>query len=152
MAIHYYLLIDTNLTPFEVSDIIFELEGLKKNDRENTFFVDWLIGGVSEESESDKRLNQEEFGLSPTISIWFDPRCDDDEEQEKAMKDMMRVIVHILQKDSGDAVLVIDGEYLVLSRIKGNLLLDSDNFGEKDRWWNPQVDVPFKNYEVKDLN
>jgi hypothetical protein len=153
MALDYYLLVDTSLTTDQVLSIILELDGLKKNDKENTFFVDWLIGGVSKESDDDKRLNQKEFGLSSTINIWFNPIIGDDEnEAEKTMKDMMRVVMRILQIDLGDAILLFNGDSLVLSRFNGKLLLDSDNFAEKNRWWNPNHEVPFEMYQIKNLN
>ena len=64
---------------------------------------------------------------------------------------MMKAIMTILQYDFGDAVVLMNNEYIVLTRINGKLILNSQSFGtNNDKWWNTK-DVPFRSYEIKEL-
>ncbi len=154
MAIDYHLKIDTEKTPVEITKLILQLDRFEKNERENNFFAEGLVGGVWAEtddydSQISQNLTNDDFGFRHKIVVWLTPYRE--EMEEAGMQNMMKVVMTVLQHDSGDAVVLMNGEYIILTRIDGKLTLTSENFGEKDKWWNPKEDVPFSDYELKEL-
>lgn len=149
MAIDYNLQIDTKKTPKEIYDLILQTNNFQKNEKENSFFANGLIGSVGYEEEHSQILTQQDFGFIPKVYVWLAPHRE--EMEEAGMQNMMKVVMTVLQNDSGDAVMLMNGEYIILTRIDGKLILTPENFGEKDKWWNPKEDVPFSDYELREL-
>lgn len=151
MAIDYHLKIDTEKTSVDLMNIILQIDGFRENERKNDFFAEGLVGGIWTEtddydSQVSQNLTYDDFGFRHKIVVWLTPYRD--ELEEAGMHNMMKAIMTVLQQDTGDAVVLMNNEYVILTRIAQKLALNSESFGEKDKWWNPKEDVPFFDYEL----
>lgn len=150
MAIDYDLQIESQTKPETVLKQIIEINGFQQGDPSNDFFTAGLVGGVRPEFEQSQNLAKEDFGFVPTVRVWFTPYKD--EREEIGMRDMMKAVMKILQQDSGNAALTMNGDYIVLTRINDKLNLNSNSFGDNDeKWWQLKRDVPFPSYEIKEF-
>ena len=147
MAIDYVFYIATILEPFQALDMVskgFELEWASEP-YGHCLFGSGMLVGANHPIELPQSLIEEEFGFVPHIYIWF--RINSNADREKARRIMIRVTVELLRQISEDAVLLFNGESIVLQRLGGNLLLN-DAFNPWITELLPEVTLP---YEIRNL-
>lgn len=150
MAIDYNFQIETQRKPEDFLELILTINGFQKNTDENSFFADGLVGNVGFEETHSQNLTKEDFGFVPQIYVWFTPFRG--EFEEAGSQNMMKAVMNILKSDDGNAVFLMNGEYIVLTRLNDKLILNSASFGDADeKEWNLK-EIPFADYDVKELD
>ncbi len=147
MAIDYLFYIATILEPFQALDMVskgFELEWASEP-YGHCLFGSGMLVGADHALDVRQSLIEEEFGFVPDICIWF--RINSNADREKADQIMIQVTVELLRQISEDAVLLFNGESIVLQRRGGNLLLN-DAFNPWITELLPEVTLP---YEIRNL-
>ncbi len=128
MALSYTLLITTELEPLQALNIVFAGFNLEWASSPNAYlFGDGLlVGAYLEDDEDGQSTIKEAFGFIPTIGVWF--RFTSPENRDKATSTMFQVTMKLLSQEvSGDAVLLLNGEEIILQRIKGQLFLNDES-------------------------
>lgn len=149
MAIDYNFQIETQKKPEDFLELILRIDGFQKNTDENSFFADGLVGNVGFEENHSQVLTREDFGFTPQIYIWFTPFHG--EFEEAGSQNMMNAVMTVLESESGNAVFLMNGEYIVLTRLDGKLALNSASFGDADeKEWSVEK-IPFADYELKEM-
>lgn len=150
MAIDYNFQIETQKKPEDFFELILTIEGFQKNTDENSFFADGLTGNVGFEEKHSQDLTKEDFGFVPQVYVWFTPFRG--EFEETGLQNMMKAVMNILKADEGNAVFLMNGEYVVLTRLNDKLTLNSASFGNDDeKEWNIN-EIPFTDYDIKELD
>lgn len=155
MASEFVLHIVTELEPDDALHLIsrnLELEEIKddedEDEDEGKIYVKGpgvLVSAVAASSRR-KSLIEEIFGFRPDITVWF--RIQPKENYSKGKDTILRATMVLLKEAQGDAVLLFNGEEIVLQRIGGKLVY---NKGFSD-WDLSQLDrVSAFEYEVRDL-
>lgn len=124
MAVEFSLVISTDIEPIQALHIVFKKVGLEWRDS-NTY----LVGpGVLVSSIRKGALGQsvieEAFGFRPNISVFF--RISPKEDYEKGRHTLLQATIELLRQVPGDAVLLFNGENIVLQRIGGQLVLNEE--------------------------
>lgn len=161
MALSYRLSIATELKPFQALNIVKErlnLEWSSSSCNSYLFGADISLGAYLEddcdEEDSDCATIKEAFGFTPTIAVWF--KFINTGNYDKAVCTMFQVTMTLLsQKVSGDAVLLFNGEQIVLQRLKGQLLLNDESKSVIDGKSQPWITVFLSEitlpYQLRDL-
>jgi len=123
MALEFDLSIDTELGPMEALSILSEGLNLEWTQELRLRGPAAIIGAFSKRPLGQSVI-AEEFGFRPTIDVWF--RISPKEEYQIGKNTVLRATVELLSKLSGDAVLLFNGEELVLQRIGMQLLIDKE--------------------------
>lgn len=142
MSLGYNLDIATDLTPSEVTDIMADaLAPHKHND------AALKLPGLGIISNRPGNYSQtvvaEDYGFRPTLNVIFE--IDANEDYIGGMRAMMCGVMALLRHESGDAVMLFNGERTVLQRIGGKLLLNEkwDNWTAHARLL-PEVTLPYE--------
>lgn len=155
MAIDYYLELNTKNSDKDILKMILNLESFFQIEDKTGFYSDGVVGGIQIQKVDDhyaevhQEIMQENFGFTPTLSAWF--RTDSYENYEIGMKNGLKAFMTILQCDDSDAVMSMDSEFVKFTRLNGKLSLDADSFHEGENTIWSYKDVPFAEFEVKDL-
>lgn len=154
MALDFDLELKTNLTSKEILSMILELDGFRPADFENGFYADGVIGGTTSQEEKNgyyaqvhQNILKENFGFESDIKVWFRP--DSYDNYEVGMQNVLKVLIYVLQKVQGDAVVLMNGESVKLLRKNNKLILNSESFSENNSVWTLNQ-IPFQ-YETKNL-
>jgi hypothetical protein len=155
MAVDYYLELNTKLSDKDILKMILNLESFFQIEDKTGFYSDGVVGGIQIQKDDEyyakvhQEIMQENFGFTPTISAWF--RTDSYENYEIGMRNGLKAFMTILQYDDSDAVMLMDSEFVKLTRLNGKLILDAGSFhkGEDTIW--SYKDITFADFEVKDL-
>lgn len=132
MALDYDLHMATALEPTQTLCLMLNKFSLKWNIDNN-----WLVGagvivGAIKSTELNQSILEEEFcGFRPTVSVWFEI---DKFNYEEGMNTLRQATMEVLRQVPGDAVLLFNGETIVLQRLGGRLIL---NEGWED--WNADL-------------
>lgn len=156
MGLEYNLEIASGSTPERVMQVIADKLGCAANDprlqqrsRGINLNLQGLIIAVTaiREQSLGQVVIEEDYGFRPTIYIGFQlfTETDVDADYEAGMRAMMRATMAVLQHESGDAVLLFNGERTVLQRMSGKLQLNEnwDNWTAHARLL-PEVTLPYE--------
>ena len=128
MALDYTLSIATELDPLQALNIAFTGSNLEwASSSDARLFGDGLLMGAYLEDDDDGRsMIEEAFGFIPTLSVWF--RFTYPEDYGKSINTIFQVTMKLLSQEvSGDAILLSNGEDIILQRLKGQLLLNDES-------------------------
>ncbi|MGK7876561.1 MAG: SitI3 family protein [Xenococcaceae cyanobacterium] len=120
---------DTDTEPKEALLIISKKLNIEVTSDKHLLGQGVLIGAIKESTLARSQI-EEEFGFRPTIDVRF--RINPKEEYQIGKRTVLRATIELLSKITGDAVLLHNGENLVLKRIKEKLILNKE-WGN----WNP---------------
>ena len=123
MALEFDLSIDTKLQPIEALSILSEGLNLEWTPEKNLRGPAAIVGAFYKRPLG-KSVIAEEFGFQPTIDVWF--RISPKEEYQTGKNTVLRATMELLGKVSGDAVLLFNGEELVLKKIGSQLLINKE--------------------------
>ena len=146
MSISNTLLIETQMTPFEVREMLISNDlGLMAAP------YDRLRGegvhvGIGTENQFGQDVTFDEHGFRPSLHIIFDLDSDEDEEEGKRITG--RATAALLRKDPGEAVLLFNGEKPILKKCDGRIIV-RNGWGED--WLKPALNEINMEYEVSDF-
>jgi hypothetical protein len=125
MSLNYDLEIATSLNPKQVLQIIVDELGFTWCEQGNLQGPQVAVSAISQ-SPLGQSVIEEGFGFRPKIhlSFWISSHANE-EEGRIARQSVIRAVMTILRYESGDAVLLFNGENLLLQRLNGNLILNS---------------------------
>lgn len=144
MSLIHNLEIATSLTPAQATDVMTRAIQPDRHDQ-NSLRVSGMFGIAGSLGDYVSDLTYEYYGFRPTLNVTFEVYSREDEDFLNGMRMMMRAAMSILQHDSGDAVMLFNGERTMLQRINGQLLLNAawDNWTAHAKLL-PEVTLPYK--------
>lgn len=129
MAIDYDLALSTSMKPRDALNLLVERFGFGWNGEQHlTGPASWI--SAIEPPSRWRQMIEEGFRFSPDLSVGFrvDPNSDEYEEGRRAI---LRATMLLLEHGQ-DTVLLFNGEYIVLQRLGGRLVLNADYGGWTD--------------------
>jgi hypothetical protein len=146
MSATYDLEISTDLTPAQVRALLALRFKLKWWDETHLGGpATWISIGGRDSLGQD--IMEESFGFRPTVSISFDPDTFSDEHDE-GLRLQIRAAIFLLDH-CRDAMLLFNGEVIVLQRLGGKLILNEDwNIWTEDLMLEGEITVP---HEIRPL-
>lgn len=151
MPVNYVLAIDSTLKPDDVLMILLEPLGRRLNpERDPQGFRESSRGpgfdsSAGPVSDGRREILTEQLGITPKVSVRITPDKFGDEVSQQ-YEAMIRGVVAVLRQVPGDAVLLFEGDRILLLRKEGQLYLNKAwGWDDRDRPW---VDIP---YELKDI-
>lgn len=138
MALEYKLSLEGDFGVSEIRDILVDLVGYK-NDGES-LFVDGVTAIVVESKGLSSVVVQDEFGFLPKVRITF--RLNKFLDLSLLQEKVIKATNTILHQYTGEAVLLFNGEAVILQRDKSGLYLNEiDNFWKRNIL--NAVDLPY---------
>ena len=123
MALDHTLYLVTPLGPAEALRLMAEHLKLKWSDEYHLSGPEvWIYS--SEASEPELSLMSESFHFRPDLLVGFEVYTGD-EGYEESLRIMLRATMLLLEH-AGNAVLLLNGEHILLQRISGELVLNAD--------------------------
>ncbi len=104
-----------------------------------------VVMRVVKSSPVEQEIIEEAFGFRPTLRVWF--RIAPKERRAEGRQATMRAALRLLDGSHQDAVLLFNGEDVVLQRIGEQLVLNEQFAG----WGRPVLDDAAVDYEVRDI-
>ena len=105
--------------------------------------------GAMQESDRGQAFMQSEFGFAPTVDVWF--RINSRQDEEMGKQTLLRAVALLLDRFPGDAVLLFNGEHVVLQRLGGSLSFNN-NFSKLLSYWpKSELAVESLSYEWRSL-
>lgn len=147
MALDYFLSIATRLEPRQALQIINDELHLKWVEGTHLLGPGVVLSAIYESALS-KSIIEEDFAFRPTVSIGFRllPNSDEYEEGKHVL---LRATMILLNHEEGDAVLLFNGDKVLLQRLKGQLIANKDWFRYSD---DPQLSELKPPYELRSLS
>jgi hypothetical protein len=126
MSIEYELKLATKLNPETALRLIAQEYGFAFGEQGNLQGPGIVVGAIAIDEQSQSFM-EEMFQFRPTVNIWFcpDPNGADYLESEQVIVGATSLLFN---KESGDAVLLHNGENLLLQRRNGEVAIS-------DKWW-----------------
>jgi hypothetical protein len=149
MALEYDLHLVANINPRRALDLLAEQVGeLVWSEGDSCLFheVATITVGASRVVEGRPSAVEEAFGFSPNVRVGFRFRYDVDYDKDYArFKRLMLQVTTLLLEQAQDAVLLFNGETIVLQRFGGKLVLNADyHVWDDDDWLKSGGPVPFE--------
>jgi hypothetical protein len=151
MGLDYDLNLATNLDEKQVLEMLVgRIPGMQWGD-DGSFLVD-PIATVTPTvlRASTRRLYEDAFHFVPTLGVGFrfvsyaDDDADSDSDYDRFRQLMLQATILLLEH-APDAVLLFNGETIVLSWFGGKLVLNSDyHIFEDDDWLRNRLSLPFE--------
>jgi hypothetical protein len=146
MALSYYLELEVGLKPQQALQIVANACPFQWQDN-NLVGLGIQIRAFEEKDEENQALTEQFFGFVHSLVVSF--RISSNQDIEQAERLMIRATLALLQKTTGDAVLLFNYENIVLQRIKNQLVFNQD-------FWDPWKADEIKNalipYSLKVLS
>jgi hypothetical protein len=146
MALEYELRLATERAPADVLAVLSNELGFSGNTDQRT-----APGLASISALNENRLGQDviksAFGFTPLVKILF--RLNKDE-IERGVMSVLRACMRVLDHVKGDAVLLFNGEAVILLRKSGNLILNEN----AEFWTHARVALvrpPYDNRKIPPL-
>ncbi len=125
MAIEYNFYVSTDTSASHLLHTIHQQSGLSWS-RDHTFLDS---SGVQVSAvacgQSRQEMLEESFGFRFEAAVYFRLSKDPDEAQV-GYRTMLEVVVGLLRREAGQAVLLFNGEIILLERFHGELVLNLD--------------------------
>ena len=124
MSLDYHLSLITPDSPDDVRSALVEKLGLKRV--EHKFLVGtaiWISLGTA--GPEWKQMIFEGFQFEPDLSLLMELHKND-EAYEQGLRLILQITQFLLERGNGDAVLLFNGELIILQRLHGELLLNAD--------------------------
>lgn len=123
MSTSYDFNFSTNLEPKEVLELLANKFSFTWGDETCLNGMGVITGALKRDKHS--QLNLESiFKVRPNSYVWFQLSRSSD--QNEAYRNMLRVVMFLLQNTSGDVVLLFNGETPVLKRLNEQIIYNSN--------------------------
>lgn len=146
MALEYQLILSTESSIASLLETISQRSGLAWS-ADHTFLagIGVQVSGIAS-SRSRQSTIEEGFGFRPEAQLFF-RMASDPEERRVGYRTMLEVIVGVLQQEAGQAVLLFNGETILLQRLTEELTLNRD----WQPWQNNSLDLMTLPYKMQSL-
>jgi hypothetical protein len=140
------------VSPSQVLEILLAEFGLERNKTtaeagsSRTSQGPGFIVAAGDLNPMSRAIHREELGIDPNVSVQLTLRKSGD--SPLAMTNMLRGVLAVLRKVSGDAVLVALGGQVFLLRKEGKLLLDKATTG---LWTQERLELVGMPHELRNL-
>jgi hypothetical protein len=141
MALSYYLQLSTHTRPAQALEkLASQIPGLTWSE-DGYLLVDPTIKLHATESRAlTQDIIKEAFHFTPTLTVGF--RFTNNTDDEKAREIMFQATMLMLEQ-AQDAVLLFNGELIVLQRLGGQLTFNSDYHAWDENWLRGKLTIPF---------
>lgn len=140
MSLDYYLELSTDLKPAPALRRLAERLGLDWADDTHLSGPGTIISAVEVTPGWWTEGIEEGFHFSPRLTVGFHYN----KEEEEAFNRIMLRATLLLLEQPGDAVLLFNGEVIVLQRLKGQLVFNADYEMWDDTWLKAEVQQPYE--------
>ncbi len=123
MSLEYDLRIATNLQPKQTLELLAKQLNFEWEKTQTLYSPGIVISAIAE-NEKRQTLMQSLFGFTPTVNIWF--WLDSNQDYEQGKHSLLLATTTLLNSLPGDAVLLFNGESIVLEKIAGALIFNKD--------------------------
>lgn len=123
MSLEYDLRIATNLQPNQTLELLAKQLNFEWEKNQTLYSPGIVISAIAE-NENRQTFMQSLFGFTPTVNIWF--WLDSNQDYEQGKHSLLLATTTLLNNLSGDAVLLFNGESIVLEKIAGALIFNKD--------------------------
>lgn len=146
MALEYQLVISTDSSIKSLREVVHQHSSLVWS-ADHTFLTGTgvQVSGIAS-SRSRQATIEEGFGFRPEAQLFF-RMASDPEERRVGYHVMLEVVADFLQREAGQAVLLFNGETILLQRLGGELTLNRD----WQPWQNEGLDLITLPYKVQSL-
>lgn len=145
MSLDYDLEFEQNIEPKKLLQLLVDLCGFQWQQTGISGFGLWI--NAYQEEDEDSRILMEETQFVPRTVVSFSFRSKEDLETEE--RTLIRSVMILLQKVSGNAILLFNYESIVCQRIKNRLIFN------KKFWEKYTANEVFQlgiSYELKELS
>lgn len=125
MATEYDLNISTDLKPAYIVQIIAGELDLERNGDDYIITPSLFITATEKEHTSADYYSRL-FGFRPNMLMGFRLQPKLPEGERIGRQEMLRAVMALLRHEAGDAVLLLNGERLILQRLDGRLVLNKE--------------------------
>lgn len=130
MALEYTLKVEEDFSSSQLLKLVFEM-GHMQSDGDSLSGPGLVFVSAFTESSLGKSIIRDGFNFTPSKFLLF--RLDKFDKTDQGVIYILRSTINILRHSSGDAILLFNGEDVVLARLSGRLILN-DGWG----FWNPK--------------
>ncbi|MCT7952665.1 SitI3 family protein [Ancylothrix sp. C2] len=123
MSLDYDLRIATNLQPKQTLELLAKQLNFEWEKNQTLYSPGIVISAIAE-NENRQTFMQSLFGFTPTVNIWF--WLDSNQDYEQGKHSLLLATTTLLNSLPGDAVLLFNGESIVLEKIAGALIFNKD--------------------------
>lgn len=143
MALDYDLELSTDITPgYAIEMITSRIPGLARERDDSRLFDATVIISAISEPEHTRVMIEEGFHFTPTVSVGFRFVMDGDNER---FREVLLQASLLLIEQARDAVLLFNGEQVILQRLGGKLAFNADSGLWRDEaWLRRKVQAPFE--------
>jgi hypothetical protein len=143
MALDYDLDLATHMRPAEaLEQIASQFPELTWSEDKFFLFDETISISAIELRKRSQDLVKDAFGFTPTVSIGFRQAKDGDWEK---FRDILLQATMLLLEHAQDAVLLFNGENVILQRLMGRLAFNADSGLWRDEdWLRRKVQIPFE--------
>ena len=143
MALEYDLHLTTSTKPKQaLESLTGHIGGLAWNEDSSWLFNEVVTITASESRSRTQSLFSDTFRFVPTLGVGFRYVWNSDYDR---FKQIMLQATTILLEHAQDAVLLFNGETIVLQRFGGKLVFNSDyNIFDDDDWLKSKLSLPFE--------
>ncbi len=144
MSLNFTLRMATDLEPIKLLDALSSTSGFEWE--MDTLSAPGLLVYAIKENALGQSIIEEAFGFHPDVVIDF--RINPTSEYSLGKYTLLQATMELLHQFSGDAVLLSNGEDLVLQRIGGKLVVNKD----WSNWSTSQLSEVTLPYEARSLS
>jgi hypothetical protein len=147
MALEYDLYLTASTKPRQALESLADhVDGLAWSEDNSWLFNEVVTITASESHSRTRSLFAETFHFTPTLGVGFRFAYDTDYDADYArFKQIMFQSTMLLLEHAQDAVLLFNGETIVLQRFGGKLVFNSDyNIFDDDDWLKSKLSLPFE--------
>lgn len=143
MALVYELELSTSVSCMQVLDLlVVQVNGLEQDDDRPFLFGPTITIGVTESDAMSRKVIKRGFQFDPTLSIGF--RFVNNTDYDTFKQSMLRATM-LLLAHAQDAVLLFNYEIIVLQRLGGKLVFNSEyHIWDDDDWLKSRLTIPFE--------
>lgn len=141
----YALHLEVDMQPEKALNSLRKILCLESASNEEPLEAPGVVISAFKQSLIGQEIIEEAFSFRPETIVWF--RIKPKERRVIGRKTLLTATLGMLKECSGDAVLLFNGEDVVLKRIHGKLVAnEAFSF-----WVAPELDKANQPYEVKDI-
>jgi len=143
MALVYELELSTSMSRMQVLGLLaVQVDGLEQDEEGPFLFGPTITTSVAEPDAMSRKVIKRGFQFEPTLSIGF--RFVNNTDYDAFKQIMLRATV-LLLAHAQDAVLLFNYEIIVLQRLGGKLVFNSEyHIWDDDDWLKSRLSTPFE--------
>lgn len=143
MALDYHLDLSTGMSPAQALEKLSRQNpGLAWSEDRSCLFDAIVTITAIEPSRSWREIINEGFQFVPTLSVGF--RCAKFADQDTFAQVLLDATLLLLE-DAQDAVVLFNGEFIVLQRLRGQLTFNADSgLWRDENWMRSKLTIPFE--------